>query len=140
MALTCELVRRFELHQADAVQSLLTHSLKVPGNPDGYALYHDGPIRAVLSTNPRASWATQAYGATGQPPDALARVVVFFNAQGVPERISIGRSVDIADVTRSPWDQQRVNRGWAPTEGRAPAGRTAARTRTPTCCGCESRC
>src|SRR5262245_56166618 len=89
MVLTRELVRRFELHQADAVQSLLTHSLRIPGNPEGYAIYHDGPIRAVLSTNPHASWATQAYGATGQPPDALERVVEFFNARGVPARLRI---------------------------------------------------
>jgi len=67
----------------------LTHSLTVPGNAEGYALYRDGPIRAVLSTNPRAGWATQAFGATGQPPDALRRLVEFFNARRAPARLRI---------------------------------------------------
>jgi hypothetical protein len=90
MILTRELVRRFEELQAEAVQSLLTRSLaEVPGNPEGYAIYGDGPIRAVLSTNPHAGWATQAYGATGQPAEALARLVRFFNGRGVPARVRI---------------------------------------------------
>jgi hypothetical protein len=57
--LTLELVRRFEQHLAGAVESLLTHSLQVSGNPEGYALFREGPILATLSTNPRAGWATQ---------------------------------------------------------------------------------
>jgi hypothetical protein len=89
MVLTRELVRRFEQRQADAVESLLTRSLQVPGNHEGYALYRDGPIRAVLSTNPRANWATQAYGATGQAEDAVRRVVEFFSVHCVPARIRI---------------------------------------------------
>jgi GNAT superfamily N-acetyltransferase len=101
MTLTRELVRRFEQHQADAVESLLAHSLTVPGNPGGYAVYRDGPIRAVLSTNPRAEWATQAFGATGQPPDAVRRLVGFFNGQRVPARLRIvpdGFTAEQADV------------------------------------------
>ena len=89
MKLTRELVRRFERHQADAIESLLTHSLTVSGNPEGYALYRDDPIRASLSTNPRAGWATQAIGATGQPADAVRRVVEFFDAHGVAARLRI---------------------------------------------------
>ena len=90
MKLTRELIRRFEQHQADAVESLLTHSLRVPGgNPEGYALYREDPIRASLSTNPRAGWATQAIGATGQSAEAVRRVVEFFNAHGVPARLRI---------------------------------------------------
>jgi GNAT superfamily N-acetyltransferase len=89
MTLTRELVRRFEQHQADAGESLLTHSLQVPGNPEGYALFREDPIRATLSTNPRAGWATQAYGATGQPVAAVRRVVEFFNARRVPARLRI---------------------------------------------------
>jgi len=38
MTLTRELVRRFEQHQADAVESLLTHSLTIPNNPEGYGV------------------------------------------------------------------------------------------------------
>ena len=87
--LTRELVRRFEQHQADAVESRLTHSLTVPGNPEGYAIYRDDPIRAVLSTNPHANWATQAFGVTGQPAEAVRRVVKFFNAHRVPASIRI---------------------------------------------------
>jgi GNAT superfamily N-acetyltransferase len=101
MTLTAELVRRFEQHQADAVESLLTHSLTVPGNPEGYAIYRDDPIRAVLSTNPRAGWATHAFGATGQPAEAVRRVVAFFNARGVPAVIRIvpdGFDAEQADV------------------------------------------
>ncbi|HXJ83564.1 MAG TPA: hypothetical protein VMS64_33360 [Candidatus Methylomirabilis sp.] len=89
MILTPELVQRFEYHQADAVESLLTRSLSVPGNPEGYALYHDGTIRAMRSTNPRASLATQTCGAAGQPADVLRRVVEFFNAGRVPARLRI---------------------------------------------------
>jgi hypothetical protein len=53
---------------AEAVESLLTRSLTVPGNPEGYALFREGPILATLSANPRAAWATQTYGLTGSPP------------------------------------------------------------------------
>jgi GNAT superfamily N-acetyltransferase len=101
MTLTRELVRRFEQHQADAVESLITHSLAVPDNPEGYGVYRDDPIRAVVSTNPRAGWATQAFGATGQPPDSVRRLVEFFNARRVPARVRIvpdGFTAEQADV------------------------------------------
>jgi hypothetical protein len=49
-----ELVGRFEQHLAEAVESLLTYTLRVPGNPEGYALFR-GSIRATLSMNPRAA-------------------------------------------------------------------------------------
>jgi hypothetical protein len=84
-----DLVGRFERHLAGAVESLLTRSLGVPGNPEGYALVRDGPILATLSTNPRAGWATQTYGITGQPPEAARRVVEFFEAHAVPARMRI---------------------------------------------------
>jgi GNAT superfamily N-acetyltransferase len=101
MTLTRELIRRFEQHQAEGVESLLAASLTVPGNPEGYALYRDDPIRASLSTNPRAGWATVCYGATGQPADAIRRAVAFFNAQRVAARIRIvpdGFTTEQADV------------------------------------------
>jgi GNAT superfamily N-acetyltransferase len=101
MTLTRELVRRFEQHQADAVESLLMASLTVPGNPEGYGVYRDDPIRAVVSSNARAEWATQAFGATGQPADAVRRVVAFFNARRVPARLRIvpdGFTAEQADV------------------------------------------
>ena len=44
MTLPLELVSRFEQHLAEAVESLLTHSLRVPGNPEGYALFREGSI------------------------------------------------------------------------------------------------
>jgi hypothetical protein len=89
VALPLELVGRFEQHLADAVESLLTHSLRVPGNPEGYALFREGSIRATLSTNPRAGWATQIYGIGGRPDDAVRRVVEFFNRRGVSARMRI---------------------------------------------------
>jgi len=82
--LTRELVRRFELHQAEAVESLIALSLTVPGNPEGYALFREGGLRAMLSTNPRAKWVIQSYGLTGEPAAAARRVVEFFNSHGVP--------------------------------------------------------
>ena len=78
MRLTGDLVRRFEGHMAEAVESLLTASLQVPGNPEGYALFREREILATLSTNPRAGWATQTYGLTGQPDDVVRRVVDFY--------------------------------------------------------------
>jgi hypothetical protein len=86
MTLLLELVGRFEQHLADAVESLLTHSLTVPGNPEGYALFREGAVRATLSRNPRAGWATQTYGLGGGEAAAVRRVVEFFNEQGVPAR------------------------------------------------------
>lgn len=87
--LTGELVRRFEAHMAEAVESLLRASLQVPGNPEGYALFRDGPALATLSTNPRARWATQTFGLTGQPIDVVKRVIDFYGAHGVPACVRI---------------------------------------------------
>jgi hypothetical protein len=89
MKLTRELVSQFERHQAEAVESLLTESLRVPGNPEGYALYRDGPVRATLSTNPHAGWATQAYGVTRRASGAVRPVVEFFNGHRVPACIRV---------------------------------------------------
>ena len=88
MRLTGELVRRLEGHLAAAVESLLTASLQVPGNPEGYALFREGPVLATLSTNPRAGWATQTYGLTGQPADV-----------SLPLPVEPESSVDIREVT-----------------------------------------
>ena len=87
--LTRELVRRFEQHYADSVESLIRCSLAVPANPEGYAIYRDDPIRAVASTNPRAGWATDAWGVTGQPAAAVEKLVAFFAAHGVRARLRI---------------------------------------------------
>jgi len=76
VVLTLDLVRRFEQHLAGAVESLLRHSLEAPGNPEGYARHRQGPVLATLSTNPRAGWATQTYGVTGQPADVVRRVAI----------------------------------------------------------------
>jgi hypothetical protein len=73
----------------EAVESLLTSSLQVPGNPEGYALYREGSVLATLSTNPRAGWATQTYGLTGQPDDVVKRVVDFYAAHRVPACVRI---------------------------------------------------
>jgi GNAT superfamily N-acetyltransferase len=89
VTLPLELVGRFEQHLADAVESLLAHSLRVPGNPEGYALFRQGSMLATLSTNPRAGWAIQTYGIGGQPADTVRRVVEFFNRAGVPARMRI---------------------------------------------------
>jgi hypothetical protein len=89
VTLTRELVRRFEQHYADSVESLIACSLTLATNPEGYAIYRDGPIRAVASTNPRAGWATDAWGVTGQPADAVNRLVAFFNTRAVPARLRI---------------------------------------------------
>jgi ribosomal protein S18 acetylase RimI-like enzyme len=89
MTLPLELVSRFEQHLAGAVESLLTHSLRVPGNPEGYKVFREGSIQATLSNNPRALWATQTYGISGQPADTVRRVVEFFNLHGVPARVRI---------------------------------------------------
>jgi hypothetical protein len=96
-----ELVGRFEQHLAAAVESLLTHSLRVPGNAQGYALFREGSILATLSTNPRAEWATQTYGIGGQPAATLRRVVEFFNRRDVPARMRIvpgAFTSEIADI------------------------------------------
>jgi hypothetical protein len=87
--LTRDLVSRFEQHLADSVESLITHSLQVSGNPEGYALFREGMVRASLSTNPRATWATQTFGVAQQPAEALRRVVAFFDAHQVPARMRI---------------------------------------------------
>lgn len=89
MTFPLEWVARFEHHLAEAVESLLTHSLRVPGNPEGYALFREGSIVATVSTNPRAGWATQTYGIGAQPADVVRRVVEFFNRRGVPARMRI---------------------------------------------------
>jgi GNAT superfamily N-acetyltransferase len=86
--LPLDLVSRFEQHVAEAVGSLLTHSLRLPGNPEGYVLFRDGPVRATLSSNPRAGWAIQTYG-LGECPEALPGVVGFFHAHGVPVRARV---------------------------------------------------
>src|SRR5262249_17038545 len=70
-------------------ESLLRHSLQISGNPEGYALFREGSIRATLSTNPRASWATQTYGIGGQSTAAVRRGVEVFNRHDVPARIRI---------------------------------------------------
>jgi len=101
VTLRLELVGRFEQHLADAVESLLTHSLRVPDNTEGYALFREGSILATLSTNPRAEWATQTYGIGGQPADTLRHVVEFFNRRGVPARMRIvpgAFTPELADV------------------------------------------
>jgi len=56
MKLTRELVRRFENHFADNLESLMRASLAEPGNREGYAFYRDGSIRATASTNPYAGY------------------------------------------------------------------------------------
>jgi hypothetical protein len=89
VVLTLELVERFERHLAVAVESLLTHSLTVPGNPEGYALFREGPVLATLSANPRAGWATQTYGLGGQPAEVVRGVIEFFNRHGVPARVRV---------------------------------------------------
>jgi hypothetical protein len=71
-SLTSNLVPRFEQHLAEAVGSLLTLSQRVPGNPEGYALFRAGPVRATLS-----------------PADLLQRFVELFNSHGVPARMRI---------------------------------------------------
>jgi hypothetical protein len=38
--------------------NLCSRSLRVLGNPEGYAVFRESAIRATLSTNPRALWAT----------------------------------------------------------------------------------
>jgi hypothetical protein len=105
MIFPLELVARFEQHYADSVASLITHSLEVTGNPEGYALYRDGAIRATLSTNPRAGWATDTWGVGGQPVESVRRVVVeFFNRHGVPARMRVvpgGLTRELADALTS---------------------------------------
>ena len=99
--LTGDLVRRFEQLMAESVASLITHSLRVPGNPEGYALFQDGSILAMLSTNPHAGWATQTYGLTGQSAEAVRRVIDFFRAHQVPACVRIvphGFTAEQADV------------------------------------------
>lgn len=100
MTLTLDLVRRFEQHLGEAAASLLTHSLQVPGNPEGYALFRDGPTLATLSTNPRAGWATQTYGIR-PGADTVRRVIEFFNAHRVPARVRVvpgASSPELADA------------------------------------------
>lgn len=89
MKLTRELLRRFENHYADHVESLMRESLAEPGNSQGYAFYHDGLIRATASSNPHASWATCAYGLNQQPAENVRRAIDFFSAHGVPARARI---------------------------------------------------
>jgi len=99
--LTGDLVRRFEQLMAESVASLITHSLRIPGNPEGYALFQDGSILAMLSTNPREGWATQTYGLTGQSAEAVRRVIDFFRAHQVPACVRIvphGFTAEQADV------------------------------------------
>jgi hypothetical protein len=100
VTLTLEQVGRFEQHLAAAVASLLTLSLRVPGNPEGYALFRDGPVLATLSTNPRAGWAIQTYGIERRP-QVVPRVVDFFNAHGIPARMRVvpgGLTASLADA------------------------------------------
>ena len=78
MKLTRELVRRFENHYANDLESLMRASLAEPGNREGYAFYRDGSIRATASTNPHAGWGTCAYGLTGKPADNVRRAIGFF--------------------------------------------------------------
>jgi hypothetical protein len=99
--LTLDRVRRFEQEAGESVQSLISLSLGVAGNPEGYARYRERQILATLSRNPRAVWATQTYGVDAQAPDTLARVVDFFNAHGVPARVRIvpgALTPELADV------------------------------------------
>jgi Acetyltransferase (GNAT) domain len=89
VVLPLDRVRRFEREAGESVQSLIALSLRVAGNPEGYAVYRDGRILATLSRNPRAGWATQTYGVDAEAPAAAERVVGFFNAHGVPARVRI---------------------------------------------------
>jgi Acetyltransferase (GNAT) domain len=89
MVLALDRVRWFEQEVGESVQSLISLSLRVAGNPEGYALYRDGRILATLSRNPRAGWATQTYGVDAEAPAAAERVVGFFNAHGVAARVRI---------------------------------------------------
>jgi hypothetical protein len=89
MTFPLELVGRFEQHAAEAVESLLTHSLTVPGNPEGYALFREGAVRATLSRNPYARWATQTWGLSGRDVAVVPRLVEFFNQHGVPASVRV---------------------------------------------------
>jgi len=89
MKLTRELVRRFEDQMADGFESMMRASLVEPGNPEGYAFFRDGTLRAHCSSNPHAAWATCAYHVNQQSPDCVRAAIAFFAEHIVPAKVRI---------------------------------------------------
>src|SRR6478609_10586798 len=87
--ITREQVRQFELLQARCVESLMRPIGEIPGNGQGYAYFEQGEVRATLSTNPYAVWATQAFGLTQADSGTVDETISFFRGHKVPARIRI---------------------------------------------------
>ncbi|HSI86459.1 MAG: GNAT family N-acetyltransferase [Candidatus Methylacidiphilales bacterium] len=89
MRLTRELARRFEDHFAEHFETLMRCSLSIGSNPENYAFYRDGTLRATCSTNPHASWTRCAYHVNQQPAESVRRVVDFFHQYSMPAKLRI---------------------------------------------------
>jgi hypothetical protein len=90
--ITRQQVREFEMLQCRCVESLMRPVGAIEGNGQGYAYFQDetGNVRATLSTNPYAAWATNTYGLTREMnPVTLDLVVAFFRSHGVSARVRI---------------------------------------------------
>ena len=88
-AITRERVRQYEAIMHRCAESLMRATGAVPGNGQGYAYFAKGDVRATLSTNPYAVWATSAIGLTGADETTIDDVVAFFQLHGVSPRVRI---------------------------------------------------
>ncbi len=86
---TREQVRAFEILQVRCVESLMRPVGAIEGNGQGYAYFEKPPVRATLSTNPYAIWATAAYGLNNADPQTVDETIAFFRGHHVPARVRI---------------------------------------------------
>jgi hypothetical protein len=87
--LTREQVRSFEMLQCRCVESLMRPVGEIEGNGQGYAYFEKNGVRATLSTNPYAVWATGAYGVNGADPQTADETIAFFRAHNVSAKVRI---------------------------------------------------
>jgi hypothetical protein len=87
--ITREQVREFELLGSRCGESLMRAVDAIPGNGQGYAYFAKGPVRATLSTNPYARWATAACGVNNVDDQTLEETILFFRSHAVPAVLRI---------------------------------------------------
>ena len=87
--ITREQVRQFELLQARCVESLMRPVGDIPDNGQGYAYFENGDVRATLSTNPYAGWATSTFGLTRADSQTINESIGFFRSHDVPAKVRI---------------------------------------------------
>jgi hypothetical protein len=102
--ITREQVREFELLASRCGESLMRPVDAIENNGQGYAYFTRGPVRATLSTNPHARWATSACGLSNADAESIEATIQFFRSHAVPAVVRVvpdGFTEEKADRLRS---------------------------------------